>query len=562
VICVQERPSVMKLQALRLDTLRSIEWSDTTFVNNSVALQYEHATLNDLGYLKGATLFSKPRCAMFGCIETHIKGSLLIVDAEPATQSAFLSQIVAADWILGFLNPTQGRNSLLDVALNTMEAAIGQYATNPRQEWIRLVPLEAPSLSINGLLNSQVCGNDTTHASCSCTVSLHRLFNPALFAVYQVPLLLMDVRVSSSTPPNAIEQAKKVFYGSLPSPDLLKARVCINDIGLVVSHTRDDCSETLNPPPLPSRPSFPSPPPPRSPSPPPPILSLPPPSPPPQLPNPPPPHQPHPPPLKPLPQPPKSPPTLQPPQPNPSPPSPHPPPSILCTPQWTVQLMHGPCLREVTTGSSLRFPDGQGNVSYAVPDLSFFKSSCHHSFDMMPHNWKQDYCASAQTFWCAVDGPQVVRLILTFGGPSIQSPTVWLNGTQVLMNSTNVHSLAVDAQIQDSHSISNVLLLPQGCHHTEVVFQDKPPLDRRAQVQSTTLCAASKLVHVIEVHIACLKCCLLSMVLASNSTKFVMIDRLVLEYRFKPMMFCFTTVACCSHATKKTLFVSCRHSRL
>jgi hypothetical protein len=193
--------------------------------------------------------------------------------------------------------------------------------------------------------------------------------------------------------------------------------------------------------------------------------------------------------------------------------------------------VHGPCLREVTTGSSLRFPDRQANVSYAVPDLSFFKSSCHHSFDMMPNNWTQDYCASAQTFWCAVDGPQVVRLILTFGGPSIQSPTVWLNGTQVLMNSTNVHSLAVDAQIQDSHSISNVLLLPQGCHHTEVVFQDKPPLDRRAQVQSTTLCAASKLVHVIEVHIACLQCCLLSMVLASNRTKFVMIDRLVLEYR-------------------------------
>jgi hypothetical protein len=103
---------------------------------------------------------------------------------------------------------------------------------------------------------------------------------------------------------------------------------------------------------------------------------------------------------------------------------------------------------------------------------------------MMPSNWTQDYCLSANTFWCAMDGPQAVRMILSYGGPSVESPTIWLNGTRVLTNAISNNASSKGAGIQDSNSADTVLLLPQGCHHTEVVFQDNPVQDEGAQVWS------------------------------------------------------------------------------
>jgi hypothetical protein len=65
---------------------------------------------------------------------------------------------------------------------------------------------------------------------------------------------LLRTVARKSTPSGAIKRAKSVFYSSIPSAETFKAHFGVSDVGFVVSHKKEGCSQTIDPPPPPPLP--------------------------------------------------------------------------------------------------------------------------------------------------------------------------------------------------------------------------------------------------------------------------------------------------------------------
>jgi hypothetical protein len=139
-----------------------------------------------------------------------------------------------------------------------------------------------------------------------------------------------------------------------------------------------------------------------------------------------------------------------------------------CAHAWTVQLYRGSCPTRLTQhGRALSAPSHAPDTSYTTPTIGWEKS-CSDPNHGMPPGWQRDYCAVAEVYLCAIDGPQVIQFVVTATG----NATLALNNTIVAISGSKDDTHASSSSTRMSLAPKNAVVLPQGCHQVSLIFQD------------------------------------------------------------------------------------------
>jgi hypothetical protein len=108
-------------------------------------------------------------------------------------------------------------------------------------------------------------------------------------------------------------------------------------------------------------------------------------------------------------------------------------------------------------------------MSFNSRSVDLFKYATYNEFPGFPRGWTGDYCASYMADLCALDGPQVIRFVITVDGPSVYLPTLWVDDDLIVMLSDK----NVDAGTSGSAKLTSYMaVLEQGCHKVALVFYD------------------------------------------------------------------------------------------
>jgi hypothetical protein len=154
-----------------------------------------------------------------------------------------------------------------------------------------------------------------------------------------------------------------------------------------------------------------------------------------------------------------------------------------------VNLHRGHCNRSKTP-SGREFvspPTGAlGYINFGMRSMDLFKSTCLSAFSEFPGNWQQGYCAEIEGHMCNLDGPQVVRFVLTAGGPAVSPISFSVDGHAVSFSEYKApaESSGGGVYMSERSSLEAVLALGQGCHALLVVFEDgaSTTLDQQVRI--------------------------------------------------------------------------------
>jgi hypothetical protein len=151
--------------------------------------------------------------------------------------------------------------------------------------------------------------------------------------------------------------------------------------------------------------------------------------------------------------------------------------SSTCLPLWRVHVFKGACTTRAMNSSVLvpsGAPDHNADIAFTTTAVDFFKSTCREAFPGFPASWKHDYCARFSSEICTTGEPQVVRLVLEAGGPSLVPASLVVDGEVVAFveNAANVVETGNVAAWATSHTKDAVVVLRRGCHRIQVFFEE------------------------------------------------------------------------------------------
>jgi hypothetical protein len=434
---LQDMASAVKLEVQRLDSTPAVTAADLP-VNSSAPMLYAKPQLNLLEASKGTTLVSTPECTRFPCIATRVTAAKVVADRAPDAAAALLPSIAGAGWLRGFL----GVGGLLEDALNAvMRAGAGQIM-NPRSAWIRVV-----GTGTVGPRKSAQCRSRGHASDCACGPMGSSLFDARLLGIQQLPMLMLDVHLDSAAPQHVADSVLSEFDAALPATGQRKLDVCVADVGRAVSRSRADCVDGRTPPYPPRAPPL------------------------------------HPPPLPLPPAQSRSPPPPPLPVPAPAPPMPG-----LCEAAWRMELYRGTCAEQAhANGTFAASPGRTPGSSFSSKAIQLAKSTCDHAFDGFPGDWTRDYCASATTFACALDGTQLMRVILSANGPAVAGAVLWMDSAPLLSISPRSEA-SNPTGTGASVEADAIVVLEQGCHKLQLVFSDDAYGDAQVRQMQQASC--------------------------------------------------------------------------
>ena len=267
---LQDGPASFRLHAQQLRRLPGIG-SDAVPILPGMQhiMHYPHPTATPLAADPDTILYGTPGCARPRCGPPRVAAALVVVDEAADATTALLHNVALSSWIGDILGPANGTGEpprWAGAATRLREAAAdaADLRSGSPGEWLKVVAAPAAAGAVRGVWNSAECvGGGGGQPECECVVQVPSLFAPDLYGVPQVPVVMLDMPVVPTAPPDAGPRVLAAFRAMFAEA-VTGRRLCVAEVADSVHGPAAGCAgETpvpegegpagpLAPPPMPA----------------------------------------------------------------------------------------------------------------------------------------------------------------------------------------------------------------------------------------------------------------------------------------------------------------------
>lgn len=184
-------------------------------------------------------LLSAGGCGSVPCMPLRALYSMVVVDVQPDSGALGPRAMLGGSWVTRLFSTAAG-TALLERLLDDISEAAGPSVTNPRSQWITVVPLPSREISTPGRLGSADCASSPADNACECYVPL-----PHQPEAAHVPLVILDLELADSDGDSMVAAVAAV-QARLAQLHTLGVDVCIHEaVGAVVG---SGCAASPSPP--------------------------------------------------------------------------------------------------------------------------------------------------------------------------------------------------------------------------------------------------------------------------------------------------------------------------